>query len=509
MINDVSKIVENFLSSIEKKVLDLQLQVENLLAKNREYDEIERVIEALQESKINFSIDFLNKDTKEIVELLERVIPDKERINFYLAQITNYYYLYETDLLDKDVTKDQTGFAEQALSDLVEELKEYQSKIDVVKNRQIIKELNQLEERIIAFGSKFSYIEDQDEIIDLDLFTELMEDSRLVEEEKVALLKLVIMSNAKSYEKQLLAKDTDIKVAIEQKQEEVLAELEELTTESVVTTLDQETLDKINKLLSDPEVIRRLVKIIEDTQEIGISIDGRAIVEDQQDIVDEAVQIAREEIIELISDQKTETPEEALDIFMEENDDELFNAQVTFEELFGDEEKEPSDTNVDEYLELIQRGIEFYDQNKKLLLHMTTAEKESIDNYARSLYQNKNNRTIVYKSKNFDGNNKSIIRDATYEISTLLHMFEQLETNNKLTNDVIIKTGRRISEIIESIELSKENELDLPVDTKETTAQKGAIYFLEKGTSKNRTFYEDEIGIDSYSKGISSSYYKE
>lgn len=509
MINDVSKIVENFLSSIEKKVLDLQLQVENLLAKNREYDEIERVIEALQESKINFSIDFLNKDTKEIVELLERVIPDKERINFYLAQITNYYYLYETDLLDKDVTKDQTGFAEQALSDLVEELKEYQSKIDVVKNRQIIKELNQLEERIIAFGSKFSYIEDQDEIIDLDLFTELMEDSRLAEEEKVALLKLVIMSNAKSYEKQLLAKDTDIKVAIEQKQEEVLAELEELTTESVVTTLDQETLDKINKLLSDPEVIRRLVKIIEDTQEIGISIEGRAIVEDQQDIVDEAVQIAREEIIELISDQKTETPEEALDIFMEENDDELFNAQVTFEELFGDEEKEPSDTNVDEYLELIQRGIEFYDQNKKLLLHMTTAEKESIDNYARSLYQNKNNRTIVYKSKNFDGNNKSIIRDATYEISTLLHMFEQLETNNKLTNDVIIKTGRRISEIIESIELSKENELDLPVDTKETTAQKGAIYFLEKGTSKNRTFYEDEIGIDSYSKGISSSYYKE
>ena len=100
MINDVSKIVENFLSSIEKKVLDLQLQVENLLAKNREYDEIERVIEALQESKINFSIDFLNKDTKEIVELLERVIPDKERINFYLAQITTIYmkqiYLIKT-----------------------------------------------------------------------------------------------------------------------------------------------------------------------------------------------------------------------------------------------------------------------------------------------------------------------------------------------------------------------------------------------------------------------------
>ena len=62
MINDVSKIVENFLSSIEKKVLDLQLQVENLQAKNREYDEIGSIIDALHESKINFSIDFLNKD---------------------------------------------------------------------------------------------------------------------------------------------------------------------------------------------------------------------------------------------------------------------------------------------------------------------------------------------------------------------------------------------------------------------------------------------------------------
>ena len=38
MNKDVSKIVENFLSSLEKKVLDLQLQVENLLEKNKEYD---------------------------------------------------------------------------------------------------------------------------------------------------------------------------------------------------------------------------------------------------------------------------------------------------------------------------------------------------------------------------------------------------------------------------------------------------------------------------------------
>ena len=508
MISDVSKIVENFLSSIEKKVLDLQLQVENLQAKNREFDEVGSIIDALQQSKIDFSIKFLNEDTKEIVDLLERVIQDKDRINFYLAQITNYYYLYETDLLNKDVTKDQTAFAEQALTDLAEELKEYQSKIDVAKNRQIIKELKELEERIIAFGAKFAYVEDKDEIVDLDLFTELMEGSRLAEEEKVALLQLVIMNNAASYERQLLAKDTKVKEVIEQNQEEALDELEELTTESVITTLDPETLATIDKLLSDPEIIRRIVKIIEDTQEVKISIEGTAIVEDQQEIVDEALDIAREGIITLINQHEAETPEEALDIFMEDNDDELFNAQVAYEEIFGEEESEPKNTDLDEYLEYIQKGIEFHDHNKKLLQHMTKAEKDSIDNYARGLYQNKGNRVIVYKSKNFDGNNKSVVRDATYEIEALLHMFEQLEMANKLTPDVIIKTGRRISEILESVELSKETEKEPPKE-KPKTIPKGAIYFLEKGTTKQRTIYEDEIGVGSHSKGISSSYYKE
>lgn len=508
MISDVSKIVENFLSSIEKKVLDLQLQVENLQAKNREFDEVGSIIDALQQSKIDFSIKFLNEDTKEIVDLLERVIQDKDRINFYLAQITNYYYLYETDLLNKDVTKDQTAFAEQALTDLAEELKEYQSKIDVAKNRQIIKELKELEERIIVFGAKFAYVEDKDEIVDLDLFTELMEGSRLAEEEKVALLQLVIMNNAASYERQLLAKDTKVKEVIEQNQEEALDELEELSTESVVTTLDPETLATIDKLLSDPEIIRRIVKIIEDTQEVKISIEGTAIVEDQQEIVDEALDIAREGIITLINQHEAETPEEALDIFMEDNDDELFNAQVAYEEIFGEEESEPKNTDLDEYLEYIQKGIEFHDHNKKLLQHMTKAKKDSIDNYARGLYQNKGNRVIVYKSKNFDGNNKSVVRDATYEIEALLHMFEQLEMANKLTPDVIIKTGRRISEILESVELSKETEKEPPKE-KPKTIPKGAIYFLEKGTTKQRTIYEDEIGVGSHSKGISSSYYKE
>lgn len=508
MISDVSKIVENFLSSIEKKVLDLQLQVENLQAKNREYDEVGSIIDALHQSKIDFSIKFLNEDTKEIVGILERVIQDKDRINFYLAQITNYYYLYETDLLNKDVTKDQTAYAEQALTDLEEELKEYQSKIDVVRNRQIIKELKELEERIIAFGAKFAYVEDKDEIVDLDLFTELMEGSRLAEEEKVALLQLVIMNNAQSYERQLLAKDTKVREVIEQNQEEALDELEELTTESVVTTLDPETLATIDKLLSNPEVIRRLVKIIEDTQEVKISIEGTAIVEDQQEIVDEAIDIARDGIITLINQHEAETPEEALDIFMEDNDDELFKAQVAYEEIFGEEEPEQENKDLDEYLEYIQKGIEFHDQNKKLLQHMTKAEKDSIDNYARGLYQNKGNRVIVYKSKNFDGNNKSVVRDATYEIEALLHMFEQLEMANKLTPDVIIKTGRRISEILESVELSKEIEKEQPKEKPKTTP-KGAIYFLEKGTTKQRTIYEDEIGVGSHSKGISSSYYKE
>ena len=507
MNKDVSKIVENFLSSLEKKVLDLQLQIENLLEKNKEYDELTKLVEEINESKINFSIKFLNGETKQIVELLERVIPEKERINFYLSQITNYYYLYETNLLNTEVTLDQTAFAEQAFTDLVDEISGHLFSIDVVKNREVIKELRELEEKIVKFGTVFGFVEEGQETVDLEFFTELLEDSRLSEEEKILLLQTVIKNNVASYENKLMLKDTKVIEEFEQNTELAFDELEELQEENVVAKIDQETLNEINKLLRNPETIRRLIKIIETTQDIEITIDGKAFQEDQQETVDEALELAREGMVELLETAQASNPEEALDIFMEANDEELYIAEVAYEEIFGEEEKEDENTNIDEYLDYIQKGIEFYDQHKKLIKDITANEKDSIENYARGLYHNKGNRTIVYKSKNFDGNNKTILKEATYEIGELLGIFKQIELADKLTNDIIIKTGRRISEILESVELAKE--YDQTPTKKQETTKKGTVYFLEKGTGKDRTFYEDDIGADNCNKGIGKKYYKD
>lgn len=507
MNKDVSKIVENFLSSLEKKVLDLQLQIENLLEKNKEYDELTKLVEEINESKINFSIKFLNGETKQIVELLERVIPEKERINFYLSQITNYYYLYETNLLNTEVTLDQTAFAEQAFTDLVDEISGHLFSIDVVKNREVIKELRELEEKIVKFGTVFGFVEEGQETVDLEFFTELLEDSRLSEEEKILLLQTVIKNNVASYENKLMLKDTKVIEEFEQNTELAFDELEELQEENVVAKIDQETLNEINKLLRNPETIRRLIKIIETTQDIEITIEGKAFQEDQQETVDEALELAREGMVELLETNQASNPEEALDIFMEANDEELYIAEVAYEEIFGEEEKEDENTNIDEYLDYIQKGIEFYDQHKKLIKDITANEKDSIENYARGLYHNKGNRTIVYKSKNFDGNNKTILKEATYEIGELLGIFKQIELADKLTNDIIIKTGRRISEILESVELAKE--YDQTPTKKQETTKKGTVYFLEKGTGKDRTFYEDDIGADNCNKGIGKKYYKD
>ena len=212
-------------------------------------------------------------------------------------------------------------------------------------------------------------------------------------------------------------------------------------------------------------------------------------------------------MVELLETAQASNPEEALDIFMEANDEELYIAEVAYEEIFGEEEKEDENTNIDEYLDYIQKGIEFYDQHKKLIKDITANEKDSIENYARGLYHNKGNRTIVYKSKNFDGNNKIILKEATYEIGELLGIFKQIELADKLTNDIIIKTGRRISEILESVELAKE--YDQTPTKKQETTKKGTVYFLEKGTGKDRTFYEDDIGADNCNKGIGKKYYKD
>ena len=512
MVSNVSKIVEKFLSSLEKKVLDIQLQIENLKEKNKEFEEIGEIINSLNESKIDFAIDYLSRETKDLATVLERAIPDKEKLNYYLSEMTNYYYLYETNLLDNEVTREQSIQSQSALIELTEELINYQSRIDVLKNRDNIKELTSLAEQIVAFGVKFAYVEEKEETVNLDLFVELMEDSRLSEEEKIELLQLVIKNNTANYEKKLIEKDTKVIEIFERNQEEALEELEELEPETVVSKINRETLDKIETLLSNPETIKRLVKIVAETEEIEINIDGTAYLEEHQETVDEAIELTKDSLIELLEREPETTPEEALDIFIEENDEALYNAQLAYEEIFGEEELEDVNTPIDEYLEMIQKGIEFHDHNKKLLKEMTIQEKDSIDNYARGLYHNKSNRVIVYKSKNHNGSNKHILKDATYEIGTLLTMFEHLETADKLTNEIIIKTGRRIGEILETVELTKEIEQNEPEIKKEETKKKGTIYFLEKGTDKGRTartVYEDEIGIGSYNKGISSSYYKD
>lgn len=506
MSNNVSKTVEKFLSSLEKKVLDLQLQVENLHAKNREYSEVDNVISSLQASKINFSVDYLNRDTKEVLELLEKAVPNEEQLNYYLAQMTNYYYLYETGLLNSEETQEQTKSAEKALDDLLQELITYRDNINIIKNREIINELKELEQKIISFGSAFGYVEEEEEVVDLELFVELMEDSRLTEEEKVELLQIVIKNNTIAYERQLSKKTEEVIKVFEQNQEEALDELEEYVPDTLVTTIDKESLERVEQLLRDPETIKRIVRIVADIEDIQINLDGTAFIEEQEEIISDSLEIAKEGIIELLDSKQADNPEEALDIFMEDNDEALYDAELAYAEMFGEEEKEPTDVNIDEYLELIQKGIEFHDQNKKLLRHMTIQEKESIDNYARGLYSNKNNRVIVYKSKNYT-EDKSIYKDATYEIGELLKIFKNIEMADKLTNEIIIKIGRRIGEILETVELTRKVEKDEPViDDK---PKKGIVHFVPKGTSSEKTIFEDEIGITKTSKGISQSYYKE
>ena len=510
MSNNVSKIVEKFLDSLEKKVLDLQLQVENLKAKNKEFDELEQVITELHTSKINFVVNYLNKNTRELAQVLEKAIEDKDKINYYLSEMTNYYYLYETNLLNNEVTLEQTKRSEQAINELEEELRKYQSSINVVKNRENIKELEQLEEKIVSFGAKFSYIEEKEETVELELFVELMEDSRLSEEEKIELLQLVIKNNTSAYEKQLMEKDTKIIETFEKKQEEALEVLDELEPDTVIARIDQETLQRIEIILSNPEIVKKLVKVVAEREDVEIDIDGTAFYEEDQELVEESLDIAKEAIIDLIDREKAQTPEEALDIFIESNDDDLRKAETQYEEIFGEEEKEDENTSIDEYLEMIQMGIEFYDHNKKTLKEITQQEKESIDNYSRGLYHNKGNRIIVYKSKTYNGNVRTIIKEATYEIKTLLTMIEKIETADKLTNEIIIKTGRRIGEILESVEeLSKDNIEELQTEQLEEKSKKGTVYFLEKGTDNERTVYEEEIGVGNYNKGISNSYYKD
>ena len=469
------ELVLKFLEQLEIVGLKIEEQLSKKEEKKKEEEYLRALLSSLITSKIEFALEYHILTEEEKIRLystLLKKIP-RETVDEAIQETINLYYLYESGLLDTEDIVPQVEVTMNSLNTLINELS--QAVEDIEEKDEEYELLSQKIDQIVSLGTILEEKE-LEPIENIDFLGEIIEQSDLTDEEKRKLLTYLIRHNIHAYEKGLKKKK-------QVPQEETKEEIEE-----VESSLPEDVLSEIDRLLADEQVQKRIVQVMgEEDSEL----------EDQEEVM----KLAKEDIIEKI-ETFAMTPREALAQFIDENDIVKMNKLNLLHAIF--DECEESDFREDQLDEIIKKAREYYDKNKNLVLEITREQKESISQYMFSVYQSIENREIIYRNKAYTSE-KNVEREATYELEILLGFIEVLG-NNKEELSLKGKVCKRMEDVLRCIELIKNMPKEEPEPT-ETKEVRGNIFFLMKNEGKS--FVEEDLRTESQSKGIPSVFYSE
>lgn len=127
---------------------------------------------------------------------------------------------------------------------------------------------------------------------------------------------------------------------------------------------------------------------------------------------------------------------------------------------------------------------------------MSKEDKERIHQYMKELYQNKENREIIYESKSFISK-EEVEKEAAYELQVIKELLDVVEEDEV---ELYSKISKRIEEILECIdEYTKDETIKTP--------DEGNVFFLMKTNDESQIEYD--LGLVNRTKGISPQYYSE
>ena len=496
---DIKDIIDKFLSELNSIILDYNGEIEHIKSNNMDYNLANEILETLRNSPVDFAVTFFNlsDEVKERVRtLLEKSCSGETEINNIINETLNLYSLSNHHLLDNSLFEPQKTTAietleelERVLSSFIEE-KKHISEEEIEHRSKMMEKLNNI-------GTLFGNGEQYDIIDDVKTLEEVLNLVNLSDEEKIALIKSVIENNIEFYEERINERNIMIQEEIEKNKKNV-EEKTENSYEEPPKEISIEQINEIERILSQKDVRERIVRIIADDVNNIINIENPT--SEESEIIEEALELARENMIDRVKNNGV-TPEESLQLLYDEYDHtkEMKN-KMLHEVLDG---TELVDIPYNEQIEMINKGIEFYRENKKLIQNLTKQEREIISKYMVTIYKTKEHRKMLYQSKSYDDTLK-VTAEAAYEIQILLGLMDSLEKDSEEYKEMILAASRRISDILESVEELKTKVIDTP---KEETKNEGKLYYLMR--NDNKSMFEDDIRPDDLSKGISPEYYKD
>ena len=496
---DIKDIIDKFLSELNSIILDYNGEIEHIKSNNMDYNLANEILETLRNSPVDFAVTFFNlsDEVKERVRtLLEKSCSGESEVNNIINETLNLYSLNNHHLLENSLFEPQKTTAIETLEELERVLSSFIEDKKHISEEEI-EHRNKMMEKLNNIGTLFGNGEQYDIINDVKTLEEVLNLVNLSDEEKIALIKSVIENNIEFYEERINERNIMIQEEIEKNKKNVEEKIEN-SYEEPPKEISIEQINEIERILSQKDVIERIVRIIADDVNNIINMENPT--SEESEIIEEALELARENMIDRVKNNGA-TPEESLQLLYDEYDQtkEMKN-KMLHEVLDG---TELVDTPYNEQIEMINKGIEFYRKNKKSIQNLTKQEREIISKYMVTIYKTKEHRKMLYQSKSHDDTLK-VTAEAAYEIQVLLGLMDSLEKDSEEYKEMILAASRRISDILESVEELKTKVIDTP---KEETKNEGKLYYLMR--NDNKSMFENDIRPDDLSKGISPEYYKD
>lgn len=496
---DIKDIIDKFLSELNSIILDYNGEIEHIKSNNMDYNLANEILETLRNSPVDFAVTFFNlsDEVKERVRtLLEKSCSGESEVNNIINETLNLYSLNNHHLLENSLFEPQKTTAIETLEELERVLSSFIEDKKHISEEEI-EHRNKMMEKLNNIGTLFGNGEQYDIINDVKTLEEVLNLVNLSDEEKIALIKSVIENNIEFYEERINERNIMIQEEIEKNKKNVEEKIEN-SYEEPPKEISIEQINEIERILSQKDVIERIVRIIADDVNNIINIGNPT--SEESEIIEEALELARENMIDRVKNNGA-TPEESLQLLYDEYDQtkEMKN-KMLHEVLDG---TELVDIPYNEQIEMINKGIEFYRKNKKSIQNLTKQEREIISKYMVTIYKTKEHRKMLYQSKSHDDTLK-VTAEAAYEIQVLLGLMDSLEKDSEEYKEMILAASRRISDILESVEELKTKVIDTP---KEETKNEGKLYYLMR--NDNKSMFENDIRPDDLSKGISPEYYKD
>lgn len=496
---DINELLKLCIENLEHQGLKVGNALEDLKTNHKRIAELRELLYKFKISKISAAYEYESSSTEEkqkIRDMINSVLGNENQTDQVLSELTNLFFLKKEGLLELDEVAPQVEQINRTLESLINTLEAYIERFDIKNYEKKVQSLSNEMEKIMSLGTTLSSIQDNDRttIIDnISFFKSVVEQLDVKEEDKIKLIIYAINHNNLVYDQELQKREKKIRTELKRVEEVVTAEID---NSKLVTSIPQEVLDEIEKYMTDPEVIKRIVRIINEGYKTIINF--KELTEEEKEIIEESIALARETIIKSLLENNTLSPYEALQQFYDEYD---LTSKKTAKEL-REILKNTSRSTLSERSQqlLIRQSYQFVRQNEAIE-SLESVDKDTIKKNMKEKYSDYRNRIKHYKDK-LKSDISSIKNDAAYEIKCILDLLEGLDSNEDDAELLMSKATKRLEEIFKSLYEIMKND-----DKKDIEDREGTLFFLTK--SEDKTVLEDEINFGSNNKGVSPTYYSE